>query len=316
MIQDIENSFINHYEQKPIGMRDKVIIFRGKEILIKQDNDNNDIADYMTYEEFKEIKGGFNIKEYSNKADSALFRFIFTIDEISYFLVDYPKEGLGELDGLKAKNFTLKFIPMFALRSISSREVVFAGATAWHVYHWYHNSRFCGVCGNKLVHDDKERMMKCPVCGNMVFPRLVPAVIVGVRDEDRLVMTKYVGREYKRYALIAGFTEIGETIEETVAREVMEEVGLKVKNITYYKSQPWGFDDDLLLGFYCDIDGADSIKMDGSELSVAEWVDYKDIPEYNEGLSLTEEMMKNFKRQREKYHECRKQAEKSQNIFD
>jgi NAD+ diphosphatase len=90
----------------------------------------------------------------------------------------------------------------------------------------------------------------------------------------------------------------------------MEEVGLKVKNITYYKSQPWGFDDDLLLGFYCDIDGADSIKMDGSELSVAEWVDYKDIPEYNEGLSLTEEMMKNFKRQREEYHESRKQAQK------
>lgn len=62
-------------------------------------------------------------------------------------------------------------------------------------------------------------------------------------------MTKYAGREYKRYALIAGFTEIGETAEETVHREVMEEVGLKVKNIRYYKSQPWGFDSNLLMGF-------------------------------------------------------------------
>ena len=216
--------------------------------------------------------------------------------------MDFAKEGLDELDGLQCEGFVLRFMPMFELRRMKPKEIVFAGSTAWHVYHWYHNSRFCGICGSRLVHDEKERMMKCPDCGNMVFPRLVPAVIVGLRDEDRLMMTKYVGREYKRYALIAGFTEIGETIEETVAREVMEEVGLKVKNITYYKSQPWGFDDDLLLGFFCDLDGDDRIKIDRSELSVATWVDYKDIPDYDEGLSLTEEMMKTFKRQREELH--------------
>ena len=75
-------------------------------------------------------------------------------------------------------------------------------------------------------------------------------------------MTKYAGRQYTRYALIAGFTEIGETMEETVQREVLEEVGLKVKNITYYKSQPWGFAGDMLLGFFCELDGSDEIKMD------------------------------------------------------
>ena len=69
-------------------------------------------------------------------------------------------------------------------------------------------------------------------------------------------------RDSDRYALIAGFAEIGETIEETVQREVMEETGVKVKNIRYYKSQPWPFSDSLLFGFFCELDGSDEISMD------------------------------------------------------
>lgn len=84
-------------------------------------------------------------------------------------------------------------------------------------------------------------MMRCEYCGQMEFPKICPAVIIGVTDGNRLLMSKYAGRDYKKYALIAGFAEIGETIEETVQREVMEEVGLKVKNLRYYKSQPWSF---------------------------------------------------------------------------
>lgn len=112
-------------------------------------------------------------------------------------------------------------------------------------------------------------------------------------------MTKYAGREYKRYALIAGFTEIGETAEETVHREVMEEVGLKVKNIRYYKSQPWGFDSNLLMGFFCDLAEEGEIRLEEEELSLAEWVDYRDVPDDLEGLSLTREMMTYFRKQRE-----------------
>ena len=89
----------------------------------------------------------------------------------------------------------------------------------------------------------KERMMRCPRCGQMEYPEICPAVIIAVTDKNRLLLSKYAGRTYKRYALLAGFTEIGETLEETVKREVMEEVGLKVTNIRYYKSQPWSFSD-------------------------------------------------------------------------
>ena len=96
-------------------------------------------------------------------------------------------------------------------------------------------------------------------------------------------------------ALIAGFTEIGETAEETVQREVMEEAGIKVKNITYYKSQPWGSANDILLGYYCEVDGSDIITMDSEELKYAEWVNREDIVLQPGNFSLTNEMMRMFK---------------------
>ena len=93
---------------------------------------------------------------------------------------------------------------------------------------------------------DNERAMVCRCCGQRNYPRINPAVIIGVTNGDRLLMTKYADRPLAFYALVAGFTEIGETFEQTVEREVMEEVGLKVKNIRYYKSQPWAIDLDIL----------------------------------------------------------------------
>ena len=136
--------------------------------------------------------------------------------------------------------------------------------------------------------------MRCPNCGNMIFPRISPSVIVAVTDGDRLLLSKYANRAYTRYALIAGFTEIGETGEQTVEREVMEEVGLKVKNIRYYKSQPWGVDGNLLLGYYCDLDGSDQIRLDEDELAMADWFDRNDLPAKDDGISLTREMIRVF----------------------
>ena len=96
-----------------------------------------------------------------------------------------------------------------------------------------------------------ERAMVCPACGNTVYPKICPAVIAAVHDGDRLLLTRYRGRAFKKYALIAGFNEIGESIEDTVRREVLEEAGVHVKNLRFYKSQPWVFTDTLLMGFFC-----------------------------------------------------------------
>ncbi len=101
--------------------------------------------------------------------------------------------------------------------------------------------------------------------------------------------------------MIAGFAEIGESIEDTVRREVYEEVGLKVKNLQFYKSQPWSFTDTLLFGFFCQVDGDDTITMDERELSVAQWASREEVPDDPEGISLTREMMTVFKEGRVRF---------------
>ena len=141
--------------------------------------------------------------------------------------------------------------------------------------------------------------MRCPKCGNMIFPKISPAVIVAVTKGDHLLLTKYAGRSYTRYALIAGYTEIGETLEQTVQREVMEEVGLRVTNIRYYKSQPWGVDGNILMGFFCDLDGEDTIHLDVTELAVAEWHPRNALPAHDDGISLTREMIRVFEEGKE-----------------
>ena len=137
--------------------------------------------------------------------------------------------------------------------------------------------------------------MRCSKCGNMIFPRIAPAVIIGLTNGDKLMLSQYAAnRNYKRYGLLAGFIEIGETAEEAVAREVMEEVGLKVKNIRYYKSQPWGIAGNLSIGYFCDLDGDDHVHLDENELSLAEWYDRDNLPAKDDGFSLTREMVRIF----------------------
>ncbi|MBQ8281932.1 MAG: NAD(+) diphosphatase [Lachnospiraceae bacterium] len=211
--------------------------------------------------------------------------YLFSIDEEHYVL--WALEEKIEFDGFDYRKLS-------EIRSYEPKHRVLASATAWHLYNWYADNRFCGRCGKTLEHDHKLRMLRCE-CGNQVFPRISPAVIVGVIRGDEILVTKYAGREYKKYALIAGFTEIGETAEETVAREVMEEVGLKVKNIRYYKSQPWGFTGTLLLGYFCEVEGDSAIVMDEEELSMAKWIKRDELEEYTEGVSLTGEMMNVFR---------------------
>ena len=191
---------------------------------------------------------------------------------------------------------TLSCIEIRELREKNqiSQEMAFAAYTAKHLADWYRDNHFCGRCGGKMAHSKSERAMVCPRCGYTSYPRIMPAVIVGVIKGDELLITKYrVG--YRHNALIAGFTEIGETLEETVAREVMEETGISVTNIRYYKSQPWGIANDILVGFFCEAEGDTSIHMDERELKYAQWTRREDIVLQPDSYSLTNEMMKRFK---------------------
>jgi NAD+ diphosphatase len=212
------------------------------------------------------------------------FTYLFSIDNHKFFLAP-AAQPWGDF----------AYLDMMEFRKKRPKHMAFAAATASQLYNWYSRNRYCGRCGKEMVQDEKERMLRCESCGNMVYPKISPAVIVGVTDGERLLLTKYAGRIYKNYALIAGFSEIGEPIEDTVRREVLEEAGVRVKNIRFYKSQPWPFSDTLLMGFYCDLDGSDTIVMDETELDVAEWVRREDISVQADDISLTNEMIINFK---------------------
>ena len=215
-------------------------------------------------------------------------RFLFMLDDTPcYLAVDEAGPAPAELTAIPVRGLRA--------RAAGPREIIFAAWTAFQLRNWYRDNRFCGRCGQPTTLAADERAVDCPACKRRIYPRIIPAVIVGVTNGDQILMTKYSGREIAYYALVAGFTEIGETLEETVAREVMEEAGLRVKNIRYYKSQPWGIVDDLLAGFYCDVDGDPTIHMDRRELKEASWVRREDVIGQPNDYSLTNEMMMVFK---------------------
>lgn len=215
--------------------------------------------------------------------------YLFTIGEKRYFLL---RDSVTEIP----QGFGYADVKKFRSIEGMDRVSIFALATAYHLSEWYNSNCYCGKCGGNTIPDRKERALKCTFCGKITYPRINPAVIVGVTDGNRLLITRYTeNRGVAHDALIAGFTEIGETLEETVSREVMEEVGLKVKNIRYYKSQPWGYSGGILTGFFCDVDGDTSITLDESELSIAKWIERENIQGQPDDLSLTNEMMMFFK---------------------
>lgn len=210
------------------------------------------------------------------------------------FLLDDERFFLSLDENISETNSGFALYSIRDLRDKCSGKYLFAAFTAFHLAEWYRSNRFCGRCGGIMKCDDNERALVCTECGGKVYPRINPAVIVGVVNGDKILITRY-NRGYAHNALIAGFTEIGETLEQTVEREVMEEAGIKVKNIRYYKSQPWGMASDLLAGFFCEVDGDDTIKMDSSELKYAQWLGREEIELQPYEHSLTNEMMKLFK---------------------
>ena len=146
-------------------------------------------------------------------------QYAFSIDGTAYYLVSaHPEEQ---------KPF--RYVPAASLRAMTdgTSPELFAAAAGESLHRWYDSQKFCGRCGARMEKSTAERAMVCPQCKNTVYPKICPAVIAAVHDGDRLLLTRYRGRPFKKYALIAGFNEIGETIEQTVHREVLEEAGVR-----------------------------------------------------------------------------------------
>jgi len=285
MLQDLSHGKLqNEFQNLPPECGDLAICFQGNNILLRRNADDTLLLPTVG-----------TVRDWACRSDwkswqKASFQFLFRMQDQNFFL------WMGQA-GSGQEPFAYEGVRQ--LRQLISKEICFAVMTGWHLFQWYRSNRFCGCCATPTVHDTAERMLCCPNCGNMIFPRISPAVIIAVTDGDRLLLSKYAGRSYTRYALLAGYTEIGETLEQTVQREAMEEVGLKVTNIRYYKSQPWGIDGNVLMGFYCDLDGEDTIHLDTTELALAQWYYRHALPAHDDGISLTREMIRVFEEGRE-----------------
>lgn len=264
MIQDIGGHiYHNEYTPHPAKPGDILFVFQNGKILCRREAD------------------GTTAFPQAHLCEDQNPQYLFRIDEISFYLGSEPVEGF-------------RFDTLRCLRNLQPQYLGFAGMTAWHLYQWYSSHRYCGKCGAPVHHHPRERALQCD-CGNTIYPVIAPAVIVAVTKGDQILITRYAGREHKGIALIAGFCEIGERAEDTVHREVMEEAGVRVKNLRYFDTQPWGFASNLLLGFYCELDGSDEIHMDAQELQFAQWVDRKDLPEPENLASLTATMIERFR---------------------
>ena len=273
MIQDIflhvyDNSFPHRRAPRP----DDYVFFQRneKEMLIKEEN------------------GDIRFPTVAEAGADGLY-FAFLIDDKAFFVG--PERGTAD-PGLEGFVYT----DQGKFRNAKPKHLAFAGITGMQLIRWLISEQYCGCCGTKLEESSWERAFVCPKCGKTTYPRLMPAVIVGVIHRGRILVTAYADRPSRGFALIAGFTELGETVEETVHREVLEEVGLKVKNLRYYKSQPWSFSDTVLMGFFCELDGeAEEVKLDKNELKEARWLSPEELPDRTGEASMTAEMMQRFK---------------------
>jgi NAD+ diphosphatase len=148
---------------------------------------------------------------------------------------------------------------------------------AGQILRWDRLHRFCGRCGAPTHNKSDERAKICSVCNQIYFPRVSPAVIGAIVNQDRILLASSPRFPAAFYSVLAGFVEPGETLEEAFRREVREEVGIEIANIRYFSSQPWPFPDSLMVGFVADYAGGE-ICPDGTEISHAAWFTADDLP--------------------------------------
>lgn len=272
MIQDIApHKYHVEYENREPESEDILLIFKGNSVLVREAEGRT----WFPAADELDVKGK---KE-----------FLFKIDDTNLFMAEAEEKESFEGWHFEGQEYFRTAFPAWK---------AFAGATAMQIHRWYSENKFCSRCGGKMKRGKEERSLICSECGKTVYPSISPCVIVALTDRDKILLTKYNQNhsKYTRYALIAGYTEVGETFEDTVRREVFEEVGIKVKNITYYKNQPWSFSDTLLMGFFAEVDGSNEIVRDEKELSEAVWFERENIPVNNSNISLTNEMIEKFRK--------------------
>ncbi len=273
MIHEISpHQFNNRYVSYPkTGNDDYIFHFSGNSLLLK------------------ECDGDFELprkRDFPDVSEFAEFYFLFTLDDVPCFLV---RDNLQELHS----ECIMKDIHFF--RSTGKKELAWAMLAGFHLMNWYVQNKYCGVCGAENRHNPTERALVCPSCKATVYPKISPAIIVAIISNDKLLLARNVNFPGKWYSLVAGYADIGESLEDALVREVKEEVGMDVSNIRYYKSQPWPLSGSMMIGFVAEADDAQPVVIDNKEITEAAWFTRDNLPDHPSKLSIAGEMIEKFR---------------------
>lgn len=168
-----------------------------------------------------------------------------------------------------------QFVELRSLYDFFDSEIYTMANKAFEILHWDKTHQFCGQCGAVLIKSNSDFSKNCPSCGLQQYPRISPAIIVGVTKDDKILLSRHPNSEL--YSVTAGYVDSAETLEQAVIREVKEEVNIKVKNIKYFSSQPWVFSHALMVAFTAEYE-SEELRPDGIEIEEARWFGVKELP--------------------------------------
>ena len=188
-----------------------------------------------------------------------------------------------------------KFLTMREFLHDFDDKAMTVASRAWQFRNWFRNIKFCSHCGGALIPNDNDYGRKCKECGLTFYAPISPAIITAIEHDGKLLLAHNTAWPEDRYSIIAGFVEPGERLEETVRREIREEVSIEVKNIKYFGSQTWPFPNSLMLGFTAEYESGE-IKPDGVEISKAGFYSPDEIIKMNlpHHESIARKLIENF----------------------
>ena len=212
-----------------------------------------------------------------------------------------PKEALlvGEWQGIRCyaaefeklpENIPGELMPVRSLFSLAGAEAIYLAGRATQLLDWQKNHRYCGQCGTPTTIKNGEFAMLCPACGLVAYPRISPAIMVLISRGDELLLARGPRSKPGVFSALAGFVEAGETLEQCVTREVLEEVGIAITNLRFYRSQSWPFPDSLMVAFFADYAGG-TINPDPLEIEDVKWFSRSALPALPEPVSIARQLI-------------------------
>jgi NAD+ diphosphatase len=216
-------------------------------------------------------------------------QFLGTLDDRPCYSAELPQDALANLHEVIAPD-SMSWRGLRELYGTLDEDLFMLSGRAIQIVEWDRTHQYCGHCASETTQLPHERAKRCPKCGLVNYPRLSPAIIVLVSRGEELLLARAHRFPAGMYSVLAGFVEPGESLEETVVREVREEVGIEVKEIRYFGSQPWPFPNSLMIGFTATYASGDMI-IEPQELVDAAWFNKHNLPQIPPKLSIARKLI-------------------------